>query len=359
VTAWTPILLRSPGEDWERIERQLDADGVPFPLPSRAAWARHLGNRQAWLIAAQDANGRFGAALAVEIQGTRALPGHYLWRAHHIGRGLVGDAGEAVLQAVRDIARATPRVLGVNLEFILRDAAEHEQVGKTLRRLGFRHVPLGRNYSDTIAVSLEGTEDEILAGFSWSTRRTLKQWSRQGFELRPITDPGFAQRLNAIAHETFVRTGGAWEPRDWPARMRLSEAEPAHSRLVGFFRAGRDDPESLLGFAWACAHGDFAHYDDGGSARAPDIGFTLACPLLWDLMRWARASGCKWFDMGGVTAQGQDAAGTLKGIEEFKLRFSKTRIRAGAEWQLDSRPRLRRLAERIRQVANLAGMGAR
>jgi hypothetical protein len=331
---------------------------VQLSLPSRSAWARHAAGRDAWLIAARDPLGRPGAALAVEIETTRALPGYCLWRAHHVGRGLVGPAGDAVLRAVRDMARSTPRVLGVNLEFILRDAADHERVGRTLEALGFRHVPVGRSYVDTIVVPLERAEEEILAGFSWSTRRTLKQWSKQGFELRSLEDPKYAERLNVLAREAFARTGAAWEPSDWPARMRLCAEQPARSRLVGLFRAGRDDPESLLAYAWACTHGDFAHYDDGGSARVPGIGFTLAIPLLWDLIRWARAGGCQWFDMGGVSREGDGASEALKGIADFKLRFSSVRARVGAEWQFDARPWRRNLADRIRRLAHLARPGS-
>jgi hypothetical protein len=308
----------------------------------------------AWLVAAQDARGRFGAALAIEIQALRALPGHSQWRAHHIGRGIVGPAGDIVLRAIRDLALATPRVLAVNLEFILRDASEHQHVAQTLTTLGFRPLPVGRGYVDTIVVPLEAAEDEILAGFSWSTRRELRQWSRQALELRTIGNPGYAARLDEIAREAFERTGGGWNPRDWPARMHLSAAEPMRSRLVGLFRRDRDDPPSLLAFAWGCAHGDFAHYDDGGSARVPDIRFRLACPLLWDLIRWARAGGCKWFDMGGVPLEGHDPTGALKGIAEFKLRFSDVRARVGAEWQFDPRPRRRMLADRLRGIAKLA-----
>jgi len=352
VTAWSTVLLRSPGEDWERIERELDADGVQLSLPSRAAWARHAAGRDAWLFAARDALGRPAAALAVEIEKTRALPGHCLWRAHHIGRGLVGPAGDVVLRAVRDLARSTPRVLGVNLEFILRDAADHERTGRTLESLGFRLVPVGRSYAETIVVPLAGEEEQILADFSWSTRRALKQWAKQGFELRTLEDPKYAERLNLLAREAFARTGAAWEPRDWPARIRLCVEEPGRSRLVGLFRAGRDDPESLLAYAWACTHGDFAHYDDGGSTRVPGVGFTLAIPLLWDLIRWARAGGCQWFDMGGVAREGDSASAALKGIAEFKLRFSSLRVRVGAEWQYDARPWRRNLADRIRRLAH-------
>jgi hypothetical protein len=354
VSDWKPVVLRRPGEDWERAERELDASGVPLPLPSRVAWARHVMRGNAWLIAAHDTQGRFGAALAIEIQGLRALPGHYQWRAHHIGRGIVGPAGDIVLRAIRDLALATPRVLAVNLEFILRDAGDHQHVAQTLSMLGFRPPPVGRSYVDTIVVPLKAAEEEILAGFSWSTRRELRQWSRQALELRAIENPGYAARLDELAREAFQRTGGDWNPRDWPARMQLGAAEPARSRLVGLFRQDGDDPSSLLAFAWGCAHGDFAHYDDGGSARVPDIRFRLACPLLWDLIRWARAGGCQWFDMGGVPPEGHDATGALKGIAEFKLRFSDVRARVGAEWQFDARPKRRMMVDRLRKIAQLA-----
>lgn len=345
---------RAPDAEWERAIADLDAASVPVPLSTRPEWARHLSGARAWLVAAYGATGRCIAAVAVEIAPTRALPGHLMARAHHVGSQLLGPAGDAVLTALRDLVAAHPRILRLNLELLLATEEQQARLAPTLTHLGFAPVAFPRNYRWTLAIDLSGSEQDILASFSTTTRRDLRQWAERPVEMRAITDPRYADRLNAIARETFGRTGGDWVPRDWPARMRLCAQRPAESRLVGLFRRGEDAPEALLAYAWGCAHGDYAHYDDAGSTRVEDIKVSMAYPLMWDLVRWARSGGCRWFDMGGVTPQAEARADDPRaGIADFKRRFSKREVQVGAEWVLEPRTMNVRLANLVRRAAAL------
>jgi hypothetical protein len=265
------------------------------------------------------------------------MPGHKLLRVLRAGAPLAGSAGEALIRGIRDVAQREPRVLRVNIEVVLRTPEEHALVASRMRAAGFREAARMRHYRDTLVIPLAGSEADLLASFSSTTRRDLRGWAERPVEMRPITDARYADRLNALARETFGRTGGAFAPRPWDARIALCRELPHVSRLVGLFRGGREDPDALLAYAWGCAHGDHAHYDDAGSTRVDDIKVSMMYPLMWDLIRWAKAQGCTWFDMGGaVPADARDDPRV--GISDFKRRFSKEMVAVGAEWEFEPHP---------------------
>lgn len=338
---------------WERAERELRASRIPAPLWTASAWARGTST-PTWLISAHESTSqRCVAAIALEVESARTLPGHRLMRARHLGSGCLGDPGRALLTALRELALAEPRVLQLNLEWILRAEAARHEAARALGALGFVQKPPLRGYRDTLVIPLTGSEQDLLASFSATTRRDLRGWASRPVEMRPLTDARYARRLNVISRESFARTGGHWHPRPWTERIALCAAAPDRARLVGLFRAGRDDDDALLAFAWGCVHGDYAQYDDAGSTRADDIKVSMMYPIMWDLIRWARSSGCAWFDMGGVTVHERASDDPRAGISEFKRRFSKEVVPVGMEWEYEPRPRRARLARALSKAIRL------
>ena len=349
-TQLTARVTRFGDARWSDIEREALAARIPLPLPSREAWWKSHGG-DARLVSVHDATGRVRGALALELAPTRALPGHLLMRALHGGAVLVGTVGDVLLRGVAALAQEESRVLRVNIELVLRTAAEHERVAVGMRAAGFTPLSSIRHYRDTLIIDLAGTEDQLLASFSTTTRRDLRGWAERPVEMRPLEDARYGERLNQLAQETFGRTGGDFAPRPWAERIALCRELPHASRLVGLFRAGRDDPDALLAYAWGCAHGDHAHYDDAGSTRVDDIKVSMMYPLMWDLIRWAKQQGCSWFDMGGaVPAEAKDDP--RRGISDFKRRFSKEMVAVGAEWELEQHPARAALARTLRKVAS-------
>jgi len=349
---FTTRVLTTVDDEWSAAIADLDASGIPVPLPSRPEWIRCLGSGSYVLVTADDRQGRCRAALALQIEPTRALPGHVLARAHRLGGSLVGNAGDAVFARLKDFADQSPRLLQVSLEFILRTSEEHARLGDTLVRLGFHQATVPRNYQETLVIDLTGTEEGLLGSFSSTTRRELRRWSRRPVDLRLIRNPMYANRLNEVAKETLSRTNGRYEPRDWAQRIALCEQLPAQSRIVGLFRAGSEEPGALLAYAWGCAHGDHAHYDDAGSIRADDINVSMMYPLVWDLVQWAKRNGCRWFDLGGALPRSATDDDPRAGIDGFKRRFSKEIVTVGSEWVYEPHPVRARFAAGVRAIGN-------
>jgi lipid II:glycine glycyltransferase (peptidoglycan interpeptide bridge formation enzyme) len=146
-------------------------------------------------------------------------------------------------------------------------------------------------------------------------------------------------QLELISRATTKRTGGCYTPISWRQVMELSRRHPDRSRLIGTFLANSNSSDALLAFAWGCHHGEYAHYEAGGSVRRPGFNTPLSYALLWDLIRWAKVNKAMWFDLGGTTT-GNHASARLAGISEMKRYFSGVEARVGEEWVYNPSPQL-------------------
>jgi hypothetical protein len=145
---------------------------------------------------------------------------------------------------------------------------------------------------------------------------------------------------------------------DWPAVLAATRADPGLSRVVGLFRTDVEGDAALLAYTWGRHHGDHAEYHVGASTRDPAIRTPLAYPLMWELITWARRTGARWFDLGGVTAGGGDDP--LGGISDFKRYFSERVEEVGEEWELEPHAARAALARAIgRGVAWVSRLRAR
>ena len=345
------VLLRGDATARRRIESELDAAGRPLSLPSRLGWAGVVAPAASWFLGVRDAGGRWLTGVGVEVNRSRALPGHLLLRAERLGEHVPAELRHAVAFALAALARGEPRVLRLNVEVVALSADCRAEWGTHLGAAGLRRLSTVRNYGQTLVVDLRPTEEEILAGFSSKTRRDLRASQKLPIRVEPITDLRHAQRMNALLEETLGRTGGVFRPIDWEPRIALSVAEPERAHLVGLFAPVESGAEELLAFAWAGAHGDHAHYDTAASTRAGGYKVPLAYPLMWDLIRWAKRTGARHFDLGGVSDGTRESGDPLGGISDFKRWFSKEQVVIADEWRLDPRPVRGALAQLISRAA--------
>lgn len=341
---WRAEVLRTPGREREECERQLVERGVPIPLTSRIVWARARPSAGSWFLAVRDPADRCVGGFAIEVHRSRALPGQLLLRCERLGKSLPACTGRVAMQELAHLARRERRVLRVTIEVFARDAEIRDRLAAELAAVGFRRLSVMRGYPRTISIDLAPDEEGILASFSRSTRQNIRAIGKLPVSVRPIEDLALAARMDELMRETLSRTGGEHRASDWATTIMLSHAEPGLSRLVGLFHDELEGPAALLAFAWGCAHGDYAHYDAGASTRATRIRIPLAYPLIWDLIRWAKAGGCQWFDLGGVTAGHHGSDDPVGGISDFKRYFSKRVVEVGQEWVLEPRAALATLA---------------
>lgn len=331
---WTIAVYDADDPRAEAVERELVAAGLAVPFPARLAWARlQPGARLVAVRRSDDPAWRH--ALLVSSARSRALPGHRLLRAERAGACLDAAARAVALGALARLARSDARALRANVELFARDAGDRAAMGRMLAAEGFRRLEASRAYTHTLTLPLDGDEERIFAGLHATARRHVRALGKGKFPLalREIDDPALGDRMNALLEETMARTGGTYHPVDWPAVLATTRANPGLSRVVGLFRTDVEGDAALLAYTWGRHHGDHAEYHVGASTRDPAIRTPLAYPLMWELITWARRTGARWFDLGGVTAGGGDDP--LGGISDFKRYFSERVEEVGEEWELE------------------------
>lgn len=346
-------VVRGPTAERARWERVLAETGHRLPLPQRSDWLGIQPAQSCWLLLLRDRGGRPCGGVGLQVSRSRALPGHLLLRCERFGPGLSAEAQETGLRALAALARSESRVLRLYVETYSPDPARNAALSELAAELGFSPLHPPRCYDNTLLVDLSPTEDEIFAGLHGTARRHIRALGKNPLELRSITDPADFPRMDAIYRETFERTGVNVDRQDWAAIVRVSERDPSASRLIGVYRTDRDGPERLLAFAWGCGHGDHIHYSKAASTRDTDLKVPLMYPIIWDLIKWGKSNGARFFDFGGVTAGSHDSEDALGGISDFKRYFSKQVVQVGAEWAYEPRVLKARAAHAVTYASSL------
>jgi len=329
------LLARGLGSERDSAEREVLEAGAALPLSHRAVWAARLQSSEPLFLLVRDAAGRACGGVAIEKVATRALPGHVILRIGKFGGSLPAAVCQAQLSAIAALARSIPRVLRVELNMSSRNG--FEALSGTLTELGFREVRPPSSYRYTLVIDLRPAEEEIFASFGKTARKRIRETMKMSLRSVAISDPVYAQQLSELQQEALRRTGGHIGSVNWEGLLKLSGDHPELSGVFGLFLNEDLAPENMVAFACVCNHGDHAEYSLAGSRSRGEVKVPFGFLLMWDMVRWAKAVGAQWFDMGGVTVAGGDGT-ALEGISEFKRHFSHVVEEVGAEWQLEPAP---------------------
>lgn len=309
------------GADAEAYDRFLDgARGGCYAQTRAWAPAALAGRRFAarWFLARRD--GRVvGSALVLRA---RAL-GPLVLPAAVVERGPVCDDLAdlpAVLTALRRkaLGRGVAR-LTVMPYWAGDDAGRATQ---HLQSTGFRAIQtVATAHARTLRVDLRA---ELFAGkANESLRRKLRQAERAGARARrgDRNDLDVLARLHA---EMMGQQGRGSKPPAFFAA--LGDIVTAGERGAVFVCEHDGAPVSAL---FAARHGTVATFVMGASTTAPRE-FSKMAPSMAEAIRWAHATGCETFDLGGIPMEGDTDEKRL-GIAQFKLDFAKSPVRLTEE----------------------------
>jgi peptidoglycan/xylan/chitin deacetylase (PgdA/CDA1 family) len=345
-----------------RLEDELCRVTASLPLAHRSVWQEGVGRDADLFFGNVAPGGRCDAGLVVEVAPSRALPGHHLLRVQRYTPCGDGEVERRLLRAVRDHAARDRRVLRLAVEIYSLEEEGRTRSERILAELGFVRADESRRYEHTLVLDLRPDEASLMNGLHRSARRNIREVAKHPVEVKVIDDERLANRITALQNESLRRTGAGRREHDWAARIALGRRAGSLSRIVGLFRTDVSGPEALVAFAWGCSNGDHAHYEASGATRSSGLRMSLAYPLVWDLICWAKAGSATWFDLGGVTVGHlNDGADPLGGISDFKRYFSRRVVQVGSEWTFEPRPRRAALARTMsevgRQVSRVARAG--
>jgi len=336
----------------DAIERQLEGQGVVLPFAQQAAWLRLTGYRNSVLLIAANAAQHARAAAAIAIGRSRSMPGHRIYKVERFCASPSTAADDALLNAIGAAARADRLCIRLRIELFERDAELRRRLAQSLQRLGFVRSARMESYASTPCLDLGPSEQELFANIAASARRNVRAPMKRGFELAPLDDIAYAERLEELTNEVYRRTGGRVRSLPWAGIIGTSREAPNRSRVVGLFAPNDKSPSGLMSFAWGCVNGNYVTYEAGASTRRHGFGnLAVAYTPLWDLITWAKRSGVTWFDFGGVSSDGVRVAhDPLAGIAEFKQFFSGQIVDVGERWVLEPR-RIRAMIARALSAA--------
>lgn len=338
---------------WRRHQEALAARGVPIPLEHDWRWIRDVLRVGHCYVADRASDGEVRAGAPVWRHAVRSVPGHHRLRVTRCGHGAEPAGVSSLFDALRRLVQRDRRLLGVNVEIFTPDATSREHIARVARGQEFRRVEGERRYRRTARIDVSGGEEAVFAGFTGSCRRAIREPGKKGYRVEPLTDSRYAARMDHLWRETFGRTGSRPPRREWARHLAFARAHPDLYRIMGTFGPEFPDPGSLMAFSCGMHNGDHVVYSDGASTRDPSCTVTLSYAPMWSLIRWASASGCSWFDMGGISEGTERGEGDpRRGIDGFKRRFTRDVVEVGAEWRYEP-PSLRSwLSERIRRSAS-------
>jgi hypothetical protein len=329
------FLVRGLTKDRKDAEQEILSGGEHLPLCHRLEWAENLCVWEPWFVFVRDASGQACGGVAIERVRCRTLPGCVVLRVKRFGENLSFDVCKVALNAIAILAKKSPRVLRLHVHVFSREG--REAIAKVLDELGLKEISPPSSYRYTLAIDLRQSEEEILASFNRNARRRIRESMDMSLRSCTLTDPIYAERLQELQQGALQRTGGHIASRDWRGVLTLSRNRPNLSCVIGIFAGESTAPQDMGAFGWACSNGDHVEYCAAGTQRS-DQGTPFGYLLAWDIIRWAKTTGADWFDMGGVTLEGD--ASPLEGISRFKRYFSREVVEVGAEWILEPAPLL-------------------
>jgi hypothetical protein len=301
---------------------------------------------------------------AIHLTSSRALPGTRIGQVEFLGRILHEEIASTAGEVLREAARQIPRLLRLDARIFDENPARRGVMSASFGAAGWSPCVRRRQYSHTLLLDLAASEREALRCFSKGVRTTVRK-ALESPLLRygPVVGEQYEDRIEYLYNLTFKRTGGVPPPIDVKGILHDSLGGNS-SLLIGAFARGQRAPEDLVALAWGRLHGDYADLAVNASERTPLFTNSLSpgFGLMWRLFAWAIEHGAHWMDLGGLADTNPTPEDPLRGIVEFKMRFSRNFREVAEEWQLEPHPMLSGAASAARRMVKLVqrahdGMG--
>ncbi|HEY4630910.1 MAG TPA: GNAT family N-acetyltransferase [Blastococcus sp.] len=303
LAAWDQLVTGTPGTDVTQL----------------SVWARVravAGFRAAYLLARRDGDLVGGAQVLL-----RRIPG--LGEIGYASYGPVLAEGDGRAEAVHALAIALSRSAGVRMLFV-QPAEGTDDVRAALLALGFRPSSAGIAPVGSTRLDLSPSEDEIRKAFPPRLRSWTRRWAEAGVSVR-IGGEDDIPVLSELQGRAAESQGYARPQRpDYVRRMYAELAATGNAALFVGEVHGVAVAADLVTMCGDTVRGRLSGFDRSGT------GGRLSVPgaVRWEIIRWAKRSGHRWLDFGGLSEQtlrelvdGEPRAGARPGPDSAKLQF--------------------------------------
>ncbi len=316
-----------------------------------SSWPRHcsVGSWRWCRIA--NTKGELITGFSVHLTNSHALPHTRIGRVEHLGRSLHEEVSDAMGGILLEVANRIPRLLRLDVRIFDEDPVRRSRLESSLTAAGWTQLERQREYTHTVVLAMGSSEAEVRKSFSTRLRSGMRKALETPLLRYAPIGVEYANRMRELHQATFERTGGSPPRLDARAILRDS-SDGQSSKLVGAFATDRGPPEDLVAFAWTRLHGDYAVLEVTASERSalfrkhisPGFG------LMAHLVAWAIEHGALWMDLGGLPAMDPEPSDPMRGVVEFKTRFSMDFREVATEWRLEPHPLLARAAAAVRSI---------
>ena len=299
-----------------------------------------------------DGTGDLLTGFSAHLTSSRAIPGARIARIDRVGRNLHEELADVMGAVLTLTARKISRLLRLDVRILDEDPGRRRRLHDSFAAAGWSPSPERRYYSHTLILQLAASHDEVLQGFSKRVRSAIKKaMDSPALRFEPLADKAYLNRLTQLYRLPFARTGGVPPPLDVEGVLHDS-VRGGGSFLVGAFAREVPAPENLVAVLWGRLQGDHVVLEVNAADRSMLLeNISPGFALMSELIRWGIQHEARWLDLGGLSRPDPQPGDPMKGIIEFKTRFSTDFREVAEEWHLNPNPLLAAAAVAVRSIA--------
>ncbi|WP_028923553.1 lipid II:glycine glycyltransferase FemX [Pseudonocardia acaciae] len=312
--------------DWDRLVANTPGADVT-QLSAWAAIRAEAGYSPIYLLAYLD-DELAGGALVLCRRVLGLLDVGYLPYGPVIATSPVAGSGRA---AVTTALADELAILAGTLRMLFVQPPEHaHDVSSGLLARGFRVSHAGIAPAGSYRLDLRRPLEEIRSGFSRRLKSWTNRWDAHGVRVR-LGDERDLPLLLALMRCSGERQGFAPPPRSYVRTLYRELAAGGHVAL--FIGEVRGVPVSadLVTVCAGMVRGRLGGFDASGEAGK----LSVPAAVRWEIIKWARARGCRWLDFGGLPERmlsdmidhGIHSSDEWPSAQRSKLQFNGTAFR--------------------------------
>lgn len=170
-----------------------------------------------------------------------------------------------------------------------------DDLSRELLRRGFRTSSAGIAPAGSIRIDLTATEDEIRRRFARRLRSWPKKWADRGVTVRIGGFQDVALLATLMTHSARHQD---YQPLSVDYIQEMYSELAATGQAALFVGEVRGEPVAadLVTGCGGMVRGRLAGFDRSGEAGR----LSVPAAIRWEIIRWAKARGYRWYDLGGL-----------------------------------------------------------